>query len=417
MSSTTSPRENPQEGSPGSTQNNNSSNFEGSPARVLKGTSALLDGKDSSNNNNNISNIATNNTNHIYRASNDVYSNDSDKRAAASPTTAATETTTNSSIDANNNNATNSSNNYSNNNNYSQSSGGIIAPLPNVHASQKQWQKRALRRALARGISARNQYFDSFHMPSTPSSPTKGGRLRGSGQAFLHIYDLKGVAGLNDTTISMGLGVFHVGIEVYGVEWSYGYFDSPNLVSGVYPFHPKKCPIGTYRESQSLGPIRAHSAADVWRLLEALATEWLGHEYHPLKYNCLDFCRELSRLLHLQEMPTWVGRLATVADALLTPLLDSFQVRLVPHVETEEAERPEHQSCSESTDTSQDEPEGSVNNDSVASSLPPSKVDPAMLAARLSAETTVALDFECRYNWAWKKMQNEEGKLHRSIPE
>eukprot|EP00438_Fugacium_kawagutii_P014226 Skav210335 [mRNA] locus=scaffold4443:88699:91857:- [translate_table: standard] len=60
----------------------------------------------------------------------------------------------------------------------------------------------------------------------------------------------------------------------------------------------KGCPGATYRESVSLG-------------------------------NCLNFCAEFSTALQLQDVPSWVGRLALAADFLLSPvlgILDSFNV-------------------------------------------------------------------------------------------
>ena len=57
-----------------------------------------------------------------------------------------------------------------------------------------------------------------------------------------------------------GCGAFHVGVECFGVEWSYGYSDADasgaeegSGTSGLFPSPPKCCAPHTYRETHYLG--------------------------------------------------------------------------------------------------------------------------------------------------------------------
>jgi len=93
-------------------------------------------------------------------------------------------------------------------------------------------------------------------------------------------------------------------------------------VTGVYPVEPTMRPPSRHRERIWLGPVRIQGAREVWSLLGSLACKWLGREYHPLKHNCIHFCAELCECLGVQELPSWVGRVAEAAGYLIAPLLD-----------------------------------------------------------------------------------------------
>eukprot|EP00435_Cladocopium_sp_Y103_P074026 s469_g46.t1 len=100
-------------------------------------------------------------------------------------------------------------------------------------------------------------------------------------EAWLHVYDLNGTEGTNNTLHPLGLGLFHAGLE------------------------------------------------EVWQILLELAVQWLATAYHPLKRNCLNFCSEFATALELQDVPSWVGRLALAADIILSPvlgLLETFNI-------------------------------------------------------------------------------------------
>lgn len=228
--------------------------------------------------------------------------------------------------------------------------------------------------------------FSSLKDSSQSQSPV------GCGSAWLHVYDIGGAKGTNDTIHQLGLGIFHVGIEVYDVEWSFGYADpGPEmpLVSGVYAVPPKTCSFGTYRESVLLGPVKNHRAKDVWMLMRKMAVAWLGTEYHPFRRNCLDFCEALAEGLGVERLPGWVGRLARVANVLLNPLLDAFDMQVLPR-----------HPCALPDDAQKDEEE----EDLIERGRCTGEVSRAALL------TAVVLDFEREFGECLEVMQAAEAK-------
>lgn len=219
-------------------------------------------------------------------------------------------------------------------------SASLLNLLPS--SQHKRWRRQAQRRALRHGASFRNSYLvhptactqrsgaeqgeigetSESAFSSTSRSLTSAPRAGAAVQ--LHVYDLRTAKDINNATHSLGFGVFHAGVEVFGVEWGFGFtMDEPPepAATGVYPVDPRKCPVGDYRESLCLGPTSL-GAHDVWMLLERLAGRWLGREYHPLRRNCVHFCTDLCQHLGVCKLPAWVGRLAEAADTVLTPFFD-----------------------------------------------------------------------------------------------
>lgn len=136
--------------------------------------------------------------------------------------------------------------------------------------------------------------------------------VRTSVPVTLHVYDLgesRALAGLN----SRALGAFHVAVEVYGYEWSYGWNDDGE--TGVFACEPKQCEMHTYRESISMGTTTL-SREQVNTLLDKLEPAWLGEHYDMVARNCCHFSREFSIGLGVGEIPRWLYRLADAGAAV-----------------------------------------------------------------------------------------------------
>uniref|UniRef100_A0A0E0H3V4 PPPDE domain-containing protein n=1 Tax=Oryza nivara TaxID=4536 RepID=A0A0E0H3V4_ORYNI len=75
-----------------------------------------------------------------------------------------------------------------------------------------------------------------------------GGDGSGSGAAsvVVNVYDL---TPMNNYLYWFGLGIFHSGIEVHGVEYGFGAHEFPT--SGVFEVEPKNCPGFVYRSGDS----------------------------------------------------------------------------------------------------------------------------------------------------------------------
>mmetsp|Transcript_4423 Transcript_4423/g.10742 ORF Transcript_4423/g.10742 Transcript_4423/m.10742 type:complete len:243 (+) Transcript_4423:140-868(+) len=137
-----------------------------------------------------------------------------------------------------------------------------------------------------------------------------GARIR------LNLYDLFGTTStqmLNEYLRPLNAGVFHCGVEVYGLEWSFGsspqqipewhpvFGDTPS-VSGVYKYYPRTCMDHTYCETIDLGRT-TKSQGLVLRHLRAMRHEWLADEYDLLERNCCHFSVEFCRRLGATSIP------------------------------------------------------------------------------------------------------------------
>lgn len=121
----------------------------------------------------------------------------------------------------------------------------------------------------------------------------------------LHIYNVgcsATVKTLNSVLRLGGSGIYHAAVEIYGLEWSYGYAQEG---SGVFWCEPTHCEMHQYRECKDLGTVRM-SKGRVDDLLDTLAQEWSGADYDLLRRNCCHFCAEFARRLGCSPVPSWV---------------------------------------------------------------------------------------------------------------
>ncbi|XP_070257570.1 deubiquitinase DESI2 isoform X3 [Myotis yumanensis] len=98
----------------------------------------------------------------------------------------------------------------------------------------------------------------------------------------LNVYDMYW---MNEYTSSIGIGVFHSGIEVYG-RGSTDFLED-----------------------------------EVEKIVEELGKEYKGNAYHLMHKNCNHFSSALSEILCGKEIPRWINRLAYFSSCI--PFLQS----------------------------------------------------------------------------------------------
>jgi len=134
--------------------------------------------------------------------------------------------------------------------------------------------------------------------------------LCGSPEVFLHIYNVAEFSeGLQSLLSSFGTGAYHVGVEVYGKEWSYCQDPLPGSGTGIDMLRvPKNHPTHQYEETVSLGATSLTPVA-VKCLMQELAPEWQAVDYNALRRNCVTFAEKFCDRLGVNAPPPRVGSL------------------------------------------------------------------------------------------------------------
>uniref|UniRef100_A0A804LBU6 PPPDE domain-containing protein n=1 Tax=Zea mays TaxID=4577 RepID=A0A804LBU6_MAIZE len=121
---------------------------------------------------------------------------------------------------------------------------------------------------------------------------------------YLNIYD---ISPLNHYLYWFGLGIFHSGIQVHGMEYGFGAHEYPT--SGVFQVEPKSCPGFIFRRSVCVG-VTHMSRSQVRTSIEDLAEDYHGDTYHLILKNCNHFTADVCERLTGKPVPGWVNRLA-----------------------------------------------------------------------------------------------------------
>jgi hypothetical protein len=139
----------------------------------------------------------------------------------------------------------------------------------------------------------------------------------------LNIYDLHGngraiFKGMNFLLRAAGTGAFHVGVEVFNQEWSFGHKDGGG--TGVYSQTPRESELHSYRESIFMGDTDL-TQYEVSKLVKNMSARWNGDSYDVLNRNCCHFCDELCMELHVGRpsfvpLPEWLNSLVSAGAAL-----------------------------------------------------------------------------------------------------
>lgn len=134
----------------------------------------------------------------------------------------------------------------------------------------------------------------------------------------LNIYDvtsIRAVSHANKLLKPLGTGAFHAGVEIHGVEYSFGYCD-PEEGSGIFPADPTGCEDHKFRESIDMGEVNL-SEEEVEEILEKMDGDWAGDSYDLLRHNCCHFSDALCVNLGVGHVPGWVVNLAGAGATLM----------------------------------------------------------------------------------------------------
>ncbi|KAJ1383658.1 PPPDE putative peptidase domain [Sesbania bispinosa] len=166
-----------------------------------------------------------------------------------------------------------------------------------------------------------------FPLSTATSSEMERDSDKNSGaMVYLNIYDLTPI---NNYLYMFGLGIFHSGIQVHGMEYGFGAHEYPS--SGVFEVEPRSCPGFIFRRSVLLGTTDM-SISEFRSFMEHLSAKYHGDTYHLIAKNCNHFTDEVCQQLTGNPIPGWVNRLARVGSFCNCLLPESVQVAAVRNV-------------------------------------------------------------------------------------
>ncbi|KAJ1429177.1 PPPDE putative peptidase domain [Sesbania bispinosa] len=155
-------------------------------------------------------------------------------------------------------------------------------------------------------------------------SSSRNGVVSGSVPVYLNVYDLTPI---NGYAYWFGLGVYHSGVQVHGVEYAFGAHEYSS--TGIFEGEPKRCEGFRFRKTILIGKT-GMGPGEVRAVMEDLAAEYRGNAYNLITKNCNHFCKDACVRLTGNPIPSWVNRLARIGflcNCVLPVTLNSTKVR------------------------------------------------------------------------------------------
>ncbi|KAK8586184.1 hypothetical protein V6N13_130706 [Hibiscus sabdariffa] len=147
----------------------------------------------------------------------------------------------------------------------------------------------------------------------------------GNAPVYLNVYDLTNA---NGYVYWAGLGIFHTGVEVQGVEYAFGAHDYPT--SGVFEVEPRQCPSFKFRKSIFMGTT-CLDPVQLREFMEHQSASYNGDTYHLIFKNCNHFSEDICYKLTGNHIPKWVNRLARIGSLCNCILPEALKASAVRH--------------------------------------------------------------------------------------
>lgn len=145
----------------------------------------------------------------------------------------------------------------------------------------------------------------------------------GSAPVYLNVYDL---TPMNGYAYWLGLGVYHSGVQVHGVEYAFGSHEHPT--TGIFEGTPKQCEGFAFRKQILIGWTEKNRR-EVKGVMAELASDYKGVSYNLITKNCNHFCNDACVRLTGNTIPSWINRLARIGllcNCIIPASLSSIKV-------------------------------------------------------------------------------------------
>ncbi|KAL2936168.1 hypothetical protein RDABS01_028991 [Bienertia sinuspersici] len=152
----------------------------------------------------------------------------------------------------------------------------------------------------------------------------------GSIPVYLNVYD---ITPINGYAYWVGLGVYHSGVQVHGIEYAFGAHEYPS--TGIFEGEPKKCEGFIFRKAILVGWTEL-TAEEVRKIMEELALVYKGNAYNLITKNCNHFCNDACIRLTGNPIPSWVNRLARIGFICNCVIPESITTTKIQHRRKEE---------------------------------------------------------------------------------
>lgn len=110
---------------------------------------------------------------------------------------------------------------------------------------------------------------------------------------------------------NIGLGLYHSGIEINGIEYAYG-GDPNSHYTGVFSTAPGTVNGATYYQSYVLGTVSDMKKVNT--VIAEIKSDFIANQYSLVSKNCNHFAEEFSMRLVSKRLPSYVNRLAHAGE-------------------------------------------------------------------------------------------------------
>lgn len=135
---------------------------------------------------------------------------------------------------------------------------------------------------------------------NTPSSFT---------EVILNVYHLNTPSFQTSVLQTFGIGFYHSGVEINGIEYTYG-GNFTHTGTGVFTQNPLQVEGAPYKESFLMGVVK--DSKKIKETIDILKSQFKANEYNLISQNCNHFSEALVINLVGKRLPSYINRASRI---------------------------------------------------------------------------------------------------------